>query len=49
MFSESAKVFKGTTHEEDWAIYHDALSLFTATEAMQYMDRKGYLSHLILP
>ena len=49
MFSESAKVFKGTTHEEDWAIYHDALSLFTATEAMQYMDRKGYLGHLILP
>ena len=26
---ESAKLFKGTAHEDDWVFYHDALSLMT--------------------
>ena len=36
-------------HEDDWVLYHDALTLFTAAESMQYMRLKGYLNHFILP
>jgi hypothetical protein len=28
---------KGTTHEKDWVFYHDALSLMTANETMEWM------------
>ena len=30
MFEFSKKAFQGTTHEKDWMLYHDALSLMTA-------------------
>ena len=49
MFIESAKIFEGTTHQDDWVIYHDALSLFASTKSLQYMTDKGYCAHLILP
>ena len=49
MFRESAKIFVNTVHKHDWVLYHDALTLFTAAESMQYMRAKGYLNHLILP
>ena len=49
MFVETAKVFVGTAHENDWVLYHDALALFTSKESMEYMRHKGFLSHLILP
>ena len=49
MFRETAKIFVDTVHEDDWILYHDALTLFTAAESMQYMRAKGYLNHLILP
>ena len=49
MFRETEKIFRGTTHELDWMVYHDALSLFTATDTMDYMRSKGYMEHLIMP
>ena len=38
-----------TTHENDWMLYHDALSLMTARECRDYIKKKGYESHWILP
>ena len=49
MFIETENIFKGTVHEDDWVVYHDALSLFTANDSVEYMRNKGYLDHLILP
>jgi len=49
MFVESEKVFRGTIHEDDWFIYHDALTLFSSAVSLQYMSDKGYKDHLILP
>ena len=49
IFRETAKVFVDTVHKHNWVVYHDALSLFTASNLTQYVRGKGYLSHLILP
>ena len=49
MFTESEKMFKGTINEDDYAVYHDALSLMTANEPIEYMKRKGYWDRLIRP
>ena len=42
-------MFIGTTHEEGWLFYHDALSLMTATEYIEYIWKKGYDERWILP
>ena len=49
MFKETEKIFKGTKHEDDWMVYHDALSLMTAVECRQWMQEKGYLKRWVLP
>ena len=49
MFIETKKIFVGTTHQDDWMLYHDALSLFTAKDSYNYMKERGYYEHLILP
>merc|ERR1712032_613683 len=35
--------------DNEWWVYHDALSLMTAKESVEYMKRKEYYSHWILP
>ena len=40
---------KGTKHEDEWCFYHDALSLMTSNETMEWMERKKWLKHWILP
>jgi hypothetical protein len=30
MYNETNAIFKGTTHEDDWVWYHDAISLMTS-------------------
>ena len=35
MMTESANVMKGTIHEDSWMIYHDALSLMTASRTKE--------------
>jgi len=47
-------MFKGTTHEDDWAFYHDALSLMTAKSSAVWMKEmqfkgKSYYDRWILP
>ena len=46
IFLETEKAFKGTTHEDELMIYHDALSLFVAKESYEYMKNKGVLRAL---
>ncbi len=40
LVTESARVMKGTIHEEDFYFYHDALSLMTAKETRKWMCEK---------
>ena len=47
--AESAKMFKGTKFEDSWVFYHDALSLMTAKETVQWMKEKGYHERWLLP
>ena len=49
MIEESERVMKGTKHQEDWVIFHDALSLMTAVDTKQWMKQKGFLARWLLP
>ena len=49
MMRESALVMKGTKFEDNWRVYHDALSLMTSKDTKKWMDEKGYLEKWILP
>jgi hypothetical protein len=46
---ETARIYKGTEHEDDWMFYHDALSLMTAKDTVKWMKEKDYLKRWILP
>ena len=49
IYNESKAHFQGTVYEDNWFFYHDALSLMTATETVEWMQREGYYKHWILP
>ena len=49
MFTEAKNVMKGTVHEQDYVVFHDALSLFTGKEPVAYMKEKGYWDKLVRP
>ena len=49
MFECSKELFKGTTHEKDYMVYHDALSLMTGKDPIEYMKTKGHWDKLIKP
>jgi len=40
---------QGTKYADDWYFYHDALSLMTANETIEWMRKKDILKHWILP
>ena len=40
MFECSKELFKGTTHENDYMVYHDALSLMTGKDPIEYMKKR---------
>ena len=46
MFEETKKCFPDS---EDWWVYHDALSLMTAKSSVEYMKKKNYYEHWVLP
>ncbi|CAB9531524.1 hypothetical protein SEMRO_3632_G349860.1 [Seminavis robusta] len=49
---EETKAHMQEIHEEDcddWWVYHNALSLMTATTTRAWVEEKGYLKHWILP
>ena len=43
MTNEAEKLMKGSVHEEDFYIVHDAVVLMTAKEKINLMKQKGYL------
>ena len=49
IFEESKAHFEGTVYKDNWFFYHDALSLMTAGETVEWMKFKGYYKHWILP
>ena len=43
MMNESEKLMKGSVHEDDFFIVHDALVLMTAKKTINWMRQNGYL------
>ena len=42
MYNATNTIFEGTTHEDDWVWYHDALLLMTSKETIQWIKEKDY-------
>ena len=49
IWQQSAKVMKGTKHEHDWVVVHDALKIMTASTNKEWMRQKGFLHRWVLP
>ena len=49
LIDEAEKLMKGSVHEDDFYIVHDALVLMTAKETINWMKEKGYLHRWLLP
>ena len=49
MMNEVEKPIKGSVHEDDSFIVHDALVLMTAKEKINWMRYNGYLHRWLLP
>ena len=49
MIKESAKPTKGSVHEDNLFIVHDALVLMTAKESITWMKDNNYLHSWLLP
>ena len=46
---EAENLMKGSVHEDDFYIVHDALVLMTSKETINWMKEKGYLHRWLLP
>ena len=49
MMKESEKLMKGSVHEDDFFIVHDALVLMTAKETIKWMKEKNCFHRWLLP
>ena len=49
MMKEAENLMKGSIHEDDFFIVHDALVLMTAKETIQWMKEKNYFHRWLLP
>ena len=49
IFTESERIMRGTKYELTWSVYHDALSLMTAKDSIEYMKEKNWYHHWVLP
>ena len=47
--NEADKLMKGSVHEDDLFIVHDALVLMTEKETINWMRKNGYLHRWLLP
>ena len=47
--NEAERLMKGSVHEDNFYIVHDALVLMTAKETINGMKQKGYLHRWFLP
>ena len=49
MMKEAEKLMKGSVHEEDFFIVHDALVLMTAKDTIKWMKENNYFHSWLLP
>ena len=49
MMKEAEKLMKGSVHEENFFIFHDALVLMTSKETIKCMKDNNYFHHWLLP
>ena len=49
VINEAEKLVKGSVHEVDFFIIHDALVLLTEKEKINWMRQKGYLHRWLFP
>ena len=49
MMKEAENLMKGSVHEDDFFIVHDALVLMTAKETIKWMKEKNFFHHWLLP
>ena len=49
MMKEAENLMKGSVHEDDFFIVHDALVLMTVKETIQWMKEKNYYHSLLMP
>ena len=49
IYERSKLAFQGTTHQDDWFFYHDALSQMTAKSTVQWMKQKNYYKRWLIP
>ena len=47
IFREAEEIMKGTVHEKDFLVYHNALSLMTGKGSVEYMQKQWYWDRLI--
>ena len=47
MMKEAENLMKGSVHEDDFFIVHDALVLMTAKDTIQWMKEKNYFQSLV--
>ena len=48
MMKEAEKLMKGSVHEDDLFIVHDALVLMTAKETIEWMKKNNYFHRWLL-
>ena len=49
MMKEAENLMKGSVHEDDLFIIHDALVLMTAKETIEWMKEKNHFHRWLLP
>ena len=49
MMKEAENLMKGSVHEDDFFIVHDALVLLTVKETIQWMKENNYFHRWLLP
>ena len=49
MVTQSKKLFVGTTAQDDWYFYHDALTSLKDKDTVAWMIKHNYLKHWIVP
>ena len=49
MMKEAENLLKGSVHEDDFFIFHDALVLITAKETIEWMKEKNFFHSWLLP
>ena len=49
MMKEAEKLMKGSVHEDDFFIVHDALVLMTSKETIKWMKENNYFHSWLLP